>query len=118
MGCKRNTNHGCGGRPDHVRAGKGFPKKGNLLPDRPVIQLLERTSLAVCPDKDVSRLPRTADHGARQVLLKEPICFARACFKAADPRSPLSNGFLLRGLQVRILLGSPMISRVCAFCSG
>jgi hypothetical protein len=103
--------------PDHVRAGKGFPKKGNLLPDRPVIQLLERTSLAVCPDKDVSRLPRTADHGARQVLLKEPICFARACFKAADPRSPLSNGFLLRGLQVRILLGSPMISMAYAFCS-
>jgi hypothetical protein len=28
-----------------------------------------------------------------------------------------SNGFLLRGLQVRILLGSPMISRGCAFCS-
>jgi hypothetical protein len=25
--------------------------------------------------------------------------------------------FLLRGLQVRILLGSPMISRGCAFCS-
>jgi hypothetical protein len=30
---------------------------------------------------------------------------------------PQSNGFLLRGLQVRILLGSPMISMGCAFYS-
>jgi hypothetical protein len=112
MGCKRNTNHGCGGRPDHVRAGKGFPKKGNLLPDRPVIQLLERASLAVCPDKDVSRLPRTADHGARQALLKERICFARACFKAADPRSNhdfVSDGFLALIVARLLLLCSILV---------